>query len=434
MTLWLFIGCMALAFLLAGLEVVFLSSSRLKIELRLMQGSRSARQLSVLRGKPEEVLMGLRLLRTLAFTAAAAALAVSLRAWLQYLSPVFGPESPWSWILTVLIAWPLVFMLGEYVSGVIFGASPDLWIPFAGWLLTVIYAMTWLPVQLFQGLTRFVLRAFWGISQEGAAPAVQRSEAPQYLQAVIASGETRDTGSRLDTEMISNALALKETRVREFMIPRTELVAAPRDCPVPELLQLFIETRLSKILIYEDSLDAIQGYVHSHSLFTRPDSIDELIQTVIFVPENMAANTLLAEMTQNSRTVAIVVDEYGVTSGMVALEDLVEEVFGEIEDEYDTEPAEEEVEADLICRRGEQGEWLLGARLEIYDLNENQGLQLPESEYYTTLGGLILYHAERVPAPQERLRIGPYEVQILHAAPNRVISVRLQAAPAPPAA
>ena len=189
----------------------------------------------------------------------------------------------------------------------------------------------------------------------------------------------------------------------------------------------FIETRMSKLVVYDESLDEVKGFVHSSSLFQNPQSIRELMQPVLIVPETMPANVLMAELTENQRSMAIVVDEFGGTAGMLTIEDLVEEVFGEIEDEHDSDKIEE-VEADMVKVVNEDGSLLLGARHEIDDLNEDLGLSLKE-ESYTTLGGLIMYTTEDIPQKDEQIEVGTYICTIIEVTPTRVISVKITRRP-----
>jgi CBS domain containing-hemolysin-like protein len=186
-------------------------------------------------------------------------------------------------------------------------------------------------------------------------------------------------------------------------------------------MDMFIETGHSKIIIYREDLDDIEGFVHSSSMFRKPESVKAILQPVLIVPETMSASVLLAEFTGNQRSVAIVVDEFGGTSGIITIEDLVEEVFGDIEDEYD----EEEIDEDMVLVVNEDGSYLIGARQEIDDLNETLNLGLPKDDSFSTLGGLILDHTEQIPSPGDSFELDNYTVVIENSLEHRIISIKL---------
>jgi CBS domain containing-hemolysin-like protein len=221
-----------------------------------------------------------------------------------------------------------------------------------------------------------------------------------------------------EIRIFQNALDFKDVKVRECMVPRNEIVAVDITGTVDELMQLFIETKLSKILVYRDSIDNIIGFVHSSEMFKRPTTIGEVMLPVQIVPEAMSANDLLKQFTNQHRSVAVVVDEFGGTSGMATLEDVMEEIFGDIQDEHD-------IPEDTEKRIGEH-EFLFSARLEIDYLNKKYDLGLPEHEAYETLGGFILHYHENLPAPGEEIVIPPFSITALKVSGSRIDQVRLR--------
>ncbi len=227
----------------------------------------------------------------------------------------------------------------------------------------------------------------------------------------------------MDTEIriFQNALDFKEVKVRECMIPRNEIVAIEVNRPVSELLKLFIETKLSKILVYRDTIDNIIGFVHSLEMYKQPEDITHTLLPVTIVPEVMSANEVLKQFTNMHRSVAVVVDEYGGTAGMVTIEDVMEEIFGEIQDEHDTP---EEIEKKIS-----DTEYLFSGRLEIDYLNKKYELNIPENENYETLGGFIFHHHENIPEPNEEVIIPPYSIIVLKVKHNRIEQIRLKVNP-----
>jgi CBS domain containing-hemolysin-like protein len=220
--------------------------------------------------------------------------------------------------------------------------------------------------------------------------------------------------------MFTNAMSFNETRVKEFMVPRTELTALSIESSVEELIDCFVEEGHSKVIIYRDSLDEVLGFVHHSALFKRPKKIEDVLQPILMVPETMAANVLLSEFSRKRKSMAVVVDEFGGTEGIVTIEDLVEEVFGEIEDEHD-EPEEEE----LLAKQIEENVWLFSARHEVDDLNEEYNLGLPEGEY-NTLGGLIIHHLESIPQVDEVVEVDNLRIVVTDASENKVNIVRVE--------
>jgi CBS domain containing-hemolysin-like protein len=215
-----------------------------------------------------------------------------------------------------------------------------------------------------------------------------------------------------------NALLFSKVRIRDCMIPRTEVEAVELTTNIEELLKKFVSTGYSKVIVYQNSIDNIVGYISSKELFKHPKTIKEKLNPVAFVPETMPANKLLHEFMQHHRSIAVVVDEYGGTSGIVTLEDIIEEIFGEIEDEHDTD--------DLVEKQVNPNEFVLSGRLEIEYMNSKYGLDFPENEDYDTLAGFILYHYHNLPKPNTIIKIELYTFKILKVSNTRIELVHLK--------
>ena len=220
-----------------------------------------------------------------------------------------------------------------------------------------------------------------------------------------------------EVQMFQNALEFSGVKAREIMIPRTELVAVELNESIENLIGTFVSSGFSKILIYKENIDDILGYVHSFDMFKRPKSIKEVLIPIINIPETILINEVLNLLTRKRKSMAVVLDEYGGTSGIVTLEDIVEELFGEIEDEHDKEKFIEEKISDT--------EYLFSARLEVEYLNETYRLEIPESEEYETLGGFILLHTEEIPTQGEMIRIPPFSITIEACSQTKIETVRL---------
>lgn len=223
----------------------------------------------------------------------------------------------------------------------------------------------------------------------------------------------------LDKKILHNALEFKTVKIRECMIPRPEIVSVNIDDGIDVLTQAFVESGHSKILIYRKSVDDVIGYCHSSALFQRPSTISEILTPIIIVQETMMANELMIQFIQERKSLAVVVDEFGGTSGLVSMEDIIEEIFGEIEDEHD--------ESDLVAEKLDEKTFLLSARHEIDYLNEHFGWHLPHGEY-ETLGGLILSYMADIPQKGESIIVPPYTLIIQSTQENRIETVRLEIA------
>jgi CBS domain containing-hemolysin-like protein len=221
-----------------------------------------------------------------------------------------------------------------------------------------------------------------------------------------------------EVKLFRNALDFSSVKLRDVMVPRTEIVMLDIDSTVEELQQKFIETGYSRILFYSGNIDNIVGYIHHSVIFTKPDSIKSHLRKVLIVPETMSASKLLRQFIQQRLSIAIVVDEFGGTSGMVTSEDILEEIFGEIEDEHDTD--------DLIMKKVRDDEFVLSGRLELDELNEEFGLEFPEDENFETLAGFILFHYESIPKINSIITIDQYQFKILKATNTKIELVLLK--------
>lgn len=232
--------------------------------------------------------------------------------------------------------------------------------------------------------------------------------------------EDAPLNSDMDTEVkiFQNALDFSNVRLRDCIVPRTEIVACDKTVSMEELRSKFIETGLSKILIYNENIDDIIGYIHSSELFKNPEDWTQSIKTVSIVPETMAANKLMKVLMQDKKSLAVVVDEFGGTAGIVTLEDLVEEIFGEIEDEHDMKS--------YVARKVSDDEYLISGRMEIDTLNEKFNLELPESDDYVTIAGYILHFYQKFPKLNESIVIDKYTFKIIKVTATKIELVRMK--------
>jgi CBS domain containing-hemolysin-like protein len=246
-------------------------------------------------------------------------------------------------------------------------------------------------------------------------PVFGLTDVNQYLKSIHRLKPV-DQNIDLEKKIYANALEFRSVRVRDCMIPRTEIVSVGIDGGIKKLHQTFIESGHSKILVYRDTPDDVIGYCHSAALFKKPLQIEEILTPIISVPETMLAKDLMVRFINERKSLATVIDEFGGTSGIVSMEDVIEEIFGEIEDEHDQD--------DLIEQPLDENTWLLSARLEVHYLNETYGWNLPEGDY-DTLSGLILSYTEDIPKQGDTITIAPFTFIIHSKAANRINTIRV---------
>ena len=312
----------------------------------------------------------------------------------------------------------VVLFTGEFLPKVFFKSNANKLLTVFSPIAYLFYLLLW-PISKFATFLARCLLRMLGIRMEAKADDEGFSKVDlDYL--VHSSIDSAQKGGEIDEEVkiFQNALDFSELKVRDCMIPRTEINAVSITCDVSELQQMFIESGHSKIIVYEEDVDHIIGYIHSSEMFRNAAKWKERINTMPFVPETMAAHKLMKMFMQQKKSLAVVVDEFGGTSGIVALEDIVEEIFGDIEDEHDN--------SNLTAQQLETGEYLLSARLEIDKVNERFGLDLPESDEYMTLGGLILHYYESFPKLNEIVKIGRFEFKIVKNTMTKILLVKLK--------
>ena len=264
-------------------------------------------------------------------------------------------------------------------------------------------------------ISDFMLRIFFNTKKDDAQLIFSKTELGNYISEQL---ETTDD-STIDSEIqiFQNALDFHNVKARESMIPRTEIIAIDVHETLNSLKKLFLETGLSKIMVYRDSLDNIIGYIHVFELFKKPKSIRSIIRPIDIVPETMMINDILNGLTKKRKSVAIVLDEYGGTSGLITIEDIVEELFGEIEDEHDS--------LKLLEHKINDREFEFSARLEVDYINETYNFELPENDAYETLGGLIVYHTENIPKQDEIVEIENYQFVIKEVSSSKIENIYL---------
>lgn len=324
-----------------------------------------------------------------------------------------GFTVPADTILSTLI----VLFTGEFLPKTLFKANPNRLLAVFSPFAYICYVVLW-PISKFSTfLSKVILRVFGlKMDDESADDGFSKVDLDYLVQSSIDNAE-KDSDINDEVKIFQNALDFSDTKVRDCMVPRTEIQAVDWDASLEELQQKFVESGNSKIVVYKEDIDHIDGYIHSSELFRSPKKWQDHIRTMPFVPETMQAQKLMKIFLQQKKTLGVVVDEFGGTSGLVSLEDIVEEIFGDIEDEHDS--------TKYVAKQTADGDYLLSARLEIDKVNEMFDLDLPESDEYMTIGGLILHEYQSFPKLNEVVKFDKYEFKIIKSTSRKIELVQL---------
>lgn len=312
----------------------------------------------------------------------------------------------------------IVLFTGEFLPKTFFKSNPNRLLTFFAPLAYVFYIVLW-PISLFSTfLSRILLRCFGIKVDNGTTDGAFTKVDLDYLVQTSIDNAKSDDEIEDEVKIFQNALEFQDTKVRDCMIPRTEIVAIEIGEASEDLQQKFIESGHSKLIVYDGDIDHIVGYIHSSEMFRNAAAWRDHVREMPFVPETMAAQKLMQIFLQQKKSLGIVVDEFGGTSGIVSLEDIVEEIFGDIEDEHDSKK--------YIAKKESDNEYVLSARLEIDKVNEMFDLDLPESDEYMTVGGLILHEYQSFPKLNEIVKIGHYNFKIVKNTTTKIELVRLK--------
>lgn len=319
-------------------------------------------------------------------------------------------------LLFVVVSAIVVFLFGEVIPNVAFRKGPNMWIKVLAIPTFLFYVVLYPIGALFVLLSRGLLRLFGIKDDESSDNSFGGVDLDEYFKKnfdEIANEDDVDS----EVKIFRNAMDFSNMKVRDCMVPRAYIVAVDKSTDADSLRDKFIETGISRILVYDEDIDNIVGYMHMWEMFSLSDDWTSSIAPLSFVPESMLASKLMSDLMQQRKSIAVVVDEFGGTSGIVTMEDLVEEIFGDIEDEYD-------VKSKFIKQENDH-ELVMSGRVELDQLNEKYGLDIPESDDYSTIAGYLLHHAQRFPKTYETIVIGKYTFKILKVTERRIEVVKI---------
>ena len=399
----------------SGLEIAYISSNRLKIELDKSKGTITSKILSRFYKKESDFIAMLLLGNNIALVVfglfSAELLAPIIVSW-----GIPATEEGLILLIQTLLSTALVLITAEFLPKAFVQLNPNRVLRYASVPMFVVYGVLYLPTQIVVMFSNLALRLL-KVDNENSEKVFSKVDLEDYVQDMNERiKDEEELGNEF--QILQNALDFDSVKARDCMVPRIEIEAVELNDPIDHLKQRFIETGYSKILVYRDHVDNVIGYVHSFEIFKSPTSIKEILLPIAFVPEAKSGMQLLQMFGENSGNIAVVVDEYGGTAGVVTIEDVIEEIFGEIEDEYDVEELLEEEIGD--------GEYRFSARQEIDYLNASYDLSLEESEEYETLGGLIIHHLENIPEAGTKVEIGEHTFEIEEVSQHRIETIRVR--------
>lgn len=406
----------------SGMEIAFVSANRIHIEIEKKQEGILAGILTRLTEKPSKFITTMLIGNNIALVIYAYYMGELLMDWFQTLLPSTYPFinsllTDFTLLTQTVISTLIILLTAEFLPKVLFQIYSNTLLKVLAVPAYIFYQLFWLISEGVIWISDVVLKLFFKSDGDQVQVSFTKLELGDYITEQMETVEEED---EVDSEIqiFQNALEFSEVKAREVMVPRTEITAVELHDTPKNLTKLFTATGYSKILIFKDTIDNIIGYVHSYELFKKPKSIKSILLPVEYVPETMLIHNILNVLTKKRKSMAVVLDEYGGTSGILTVEDIIEELFGEIEDEHDS--------TDLVEEEIGENRYKFSARLEVDYLNEQYRLDLPESDEYGTLGGMILHETGEIPQQDTEIRIGPFFFKILEVSNHKIDLVSLE--------
>lgn len=413
--LFIIITMLVLSAFFSGMEIAYVSSNKIHIELEKRQDDFIGRVLRNLTAYPSKFIISMLIGNSIALVVYGLYMGDLVTE--QLIKPYLELSTGFELVVQTVISTLVILLTAEFLPKVFFQIYSNELLKFfavpAYLFYLLFFPISWICIQI----SDFFLRIFFKSDGDNIQLSFSKIELGNYITEQMESAQEQD---EVDTEIqiFQNALDFSAVKAREVMVPRTEMISVQQDIDLKELNKKFVSTGLSKILIHQETIDDITGYVHSFDLFKSPENLESIMRSVINVPETMLAKDVLNLLMKRRKSIAIVLDEYGGTSGLITVEDIVEELFGEIEDEHDSDT--------LIDTQISETEFKFSARLEVDSLNENYKLDLPDNEQYETLGGLIVFETEGIPMEGDIVTIEQYKFTILETSNNKIDLVKME--------
>ena len=409
--------CLMLSAFFSGMEIAFVSSNKIYLEIEKQQTGITSKLLNYITKNPSRFIATMLVGNNVSLVIYGIFMG-------DRILQLFFPETLLSGVIGIeivfiqtIISTVIILLTAEFLPKVFFQQYANVFMKVFA-LPTAVFFTLFTPITVMViKLSDYILIKFFKTKGDQIQLTFSKSELGNYIEEQLES--TKDI-ENVDSEIqiFQNALDFTEVKAREAMVPRTEIVAIENDADLDEIKKLFTSTGLSKIPVYNESVDDIEGYVHAFELFRKPEHIKKILLPVAYVPETIRISEVLKLLTKQRRSIAVVLDEYGGTSGIITVEDIIEELFGEIEDEHDNiEHYEKQIEEDLFE---------FSARLEVDYINQNYGIDLPENALYETLGGMIVHIQEEIPKKGTIISIENYQLEIKEVSSTKIERVSLR--------
>lgn len=396
----------------SGLEIAFISANKLKIELDNKLGFFNAKVLSFFNKNPSKFISTMLVGNNIALVVYGIFMAKILE---PFFYKIFDSEFT-VFLLQTVVSTLLILFIAEFLPKALFRINPNSILSLFAVPIVVIYSLLFPLIWISIAISNYVLKLFFNVKNEDGELNFRMVDLDNYLKEATSKTQN-DESIETEVQIFQNALDFSKVKARECMVPRTEIEALDENTDLETLKNKFFETGFSKLLIYRDSIDNIIGYTHSFELFKKPINLKSILLPIPVIPESMPANEILEFFTKQKKSVAVVVDEFGGTSGMVTIEDVIEELFGDIEDEHDSE--------DLVEKVISENEFIFSARLEIDYINEQYKLNLPESDEYETLAGYIIYLHESIPEKGNTIETAEFSFFITEVSTHKIEIVKV---------
>lgn len=413
---WLILTLIALGFsaLFSGIEIAFVTSDRVRVELDIQKGGLLGRCLSLFYSNPNFFISTILVGNNIVLVVYGIGAAKMIEPWLE---TIFDNQA-WVLISQTLLSTLVILLTGEFFPKTIFRINPNrslrLVAPFTAMLYCLLY-----PVSLFSTWISKLLMRLGGIKDKDTKLGIiSMGDLNEYLEQTIDEKADEHAEVEREVQIFHNALDFSETHLRDCMVPRNEIVAVDIDSTDRDTLSaLFTSSGRSKILVYREDIDNVLGYIHVSELFTPEVDWKERLKPVVYAPETLLASKMMRRLLAEKRSIAVIVDEFGGTAGMVTLEDLMEEICGDIQDEHDS--------TDIVERQLAPDVWEFSGRIEIEHLNETYHFDIPESDEYQTLAGYILCETGQIPAQGETIELGPLRLEVTRKSASRLELIKL---------
>ncbi|MBT3445066.1 MAG: HlyC/CorC family transporter [Flavobacteriaceae bacterium] len=409
--------CLVLSAFFSGMEIAFVSANRIYLEIEKQQTGLNAKFLNFITKNPSRFIATMLVGNNISLVIYGIFMGDRI---LQLFFPetlLDGSISIRIVFMQTVISTIIILLTAEFLPKVFFQQFSNVLMKILAFPTAIFYALFAPITSMIIRLSDFILMKFFKTKGDQVQLTFSKIELGNYIEEQLESTKDID---KVDSEIqiFQNALDFSEVKAREAMVPRTEIVSIENSASLAEIKKLFTSSGLSKIPIFEESIDDIQGYVHAFEMFKKPTDLKKILLPVAFVPETMKISEVLKLLTKQRKSIAVVLDEYGGTSGIITVEDIIEELFGEIEDEHD--------HIDLYEQQIEEGVFEFSARLEVDYINQNYDIELPENEFYETLGGLIVYFKEEIPAQGDLIHVENYQFEIKEVSSTKVERVVLR--------